>query len=379
MTEQQQSAMRRKTQAGRAMHQSRTVSVLRALRLSMSKVGNDLFELPLAVLGATQEIVDNEGCAAVFKEDHLMVLLDGPGGARGAAMVDAAFVGGLIQQQTMGSVQPFKADGPARTMTTTDASLIEPFINILLERAAPLPETEDERRLMTGFKFGAKAQDIRLLMLALEDKEYQILRLTLDLAQGTRQGELLFCLPVPKPPPKIEDPHSEDDEDAADEGSKTLCENVLSLKANLIVSLTQLQLPIRAAGALQVGQVLELGRVSFSDAQIRTLEGRILGHGVLGQRDGMRALRVKPRAKQRDVPRRRSSDAGILKAEAAQDSQFDDFYSVQDLAALPGPAMNAAPMPAADMDFASAPMPDLSDLLGFEDDTEDLISQYTTG
>ncbi len=379
MTEQQQSAMRRKTQAGRAMHQSRTVSVLRALRLSMSKVGNDLFELPLAVLGATQEIVDNEGCAAVFKEDHLMVLLDGPGGARGAAMVDAAFVGGLIQQQTMGSVQPFKADGPARIMTTTDASLIEPFINILLERAAPLPETEDERRLMTGFKFGAKAQDIRLLMLALEDKEYQILRLTLDLAQGTRQGELLFCLPVPKPPPKIDPPDSEDDEDAADEGSKTLCENVLSLKANLIVSLTQLQLPIRAAGALQVGQVLELGRVSFSDAQIRTLEGRVLGHGVLGQRDGMRALRVKPRAKQRDVPRRRSSDAGILKAEAAQDSQFDDFYSVQDLAALPGPAMNAAPMPAADMDFASAPMPDLSDLPGFEDDAEDLISQYTTG
>jgi flagellar motor switch protein FliM len=352
------------------MHQSRTVSVLRALRLSMSKVGQDLFELPLAVLGATQDVVGNDACAKVFDEDQLMVLLDGPAGARGAAMVDAAFVGGLIQQQTMGTVQPFNADGPPRIMTTTDASLIEPFINTLLERAAPLPQIEEERQLMAGFKFGAKAQNLRLLMLALEDDAYHILRLTLDLAQGARQGELLLCLPVPKPPPKIADPDMAEEDEAVDEGSKTLCENVLSLKANLIVSLTQLQLPIRVAGALQVGQVLELGRVSFGDAQVRTLEGRIVGHGVLGQRDGMRALRVKHRAKNRETPLRRSSDAGALRAEAAQDAQFDDFYSVQDLPAVAGQAGDEHAKPDTGMDFATAPMPDLSDLPGFEDDAE---------
>jgi flagellar motor switch protein FliM len=352
------------------MHQSRTVSVLRALRLSMSKVGQDLFELPLAVLGATQDVVGNDACEKVFDEDQLMVLLDGPAGARGAAMVDAAFVGGLIQQQTMGTVQPFNADGPPRIMTTTDASLIEPFINTLLERAAPLPQIEEERQLMAGFTFGAKAQNLRLLMLALEDDAYHILRLTLDLAQGARQGELLLCLPVPKPPPKIADPDTGEEEEVVDEGSKTLCENVLSLKANLIVSLTQLQLPIRVAGALQVGQVLELGRVSFADAQVRTLEGRIVGHGVLGQRDGMRALRVKHRVKSRETPLRRSSDAGALRAEAAQDAQFDDFYSVQDLPVVAGQAGGDPAKPDTGMDFATAPMPDLSDLPGFEDDAD---------
>jgi flagellar motor switch protein FliM len=372
VTEQQQSAMRRKTQAGRAMHQSRTVSVLRALRLSMSKVGQDLFELPLAVLGATQDVVGNDACAKVFDEDQLMVLLDGPAGARGAAMVDAAFVGGLIQQQTMGTVQPFNADGPPRIMTTTDASLIEPFINTLLERAAPLPQIEEERQLMAGFKFGAKAQNLRLLMLALEDEAYHILRLTLDLAQGARQGELLLCLPVPKPPPKIADPDVGEEDEVVDEGSKTLCENVLSLKANLIVSLTQLQLPIRVAGALQVGQILELGRVSFADAQVRTLEGRIVGHGMLGQRDGMRALRVKHRAKKRETPLRRSSDVAALRAEAAQDAQFDDFYSVQDLPVVAGQAGDDPARPDTDVDFATAPMPDLSDLPGFEDDAESI-------
>ncbi len=168
MTEQQQSTMRRKTQAGRALHQSRTVSVLKALRLTLSKVGNDLFELPLATLGATQDIVENDACTQIFQDDHLLILLDGPAGTRGAVMVDPVLVGGLIQQQTMGEVQPVKGDGPARVMTATDATLIEPMINTLLERAAPLPESEEERRLLTGFKFGAKAQDVRLLMLALD-------------------------------------------------------------------------------------------------------------------------------------------------------------------------------------------------------------------
>ncbi|SFS47253.1 Type III flagellar switch regulator (C-ring) FliN C-term [Sulfitobacter marinus] len=365
------------------MYQSRTVSVLRALRLSMSKVGQDLFELPLAVLGATQDVVGNDACAEVFNEDQLMVLLDGPGGARGAAMVDAAFVGGLIQQQTMGEVQPFNADAPARIMTSTDASLIEPFLNTLLERAAPLPQTEDERRLMAGFKFGAKAQDLRLLMLALEADAYHILRLTLDMAQGSRQGELLFCLPVPKPPPKIAEPSFEEDDDVVpEEGDKTLCENVLSLKADLIVSLTQLQLPIRTVGALEVGQVLELGHVSFSNAQVRTMEGRIVGHGVLGQREGMRAVRVKHRSKQRETPLRRSSDAAALRAEAAQDAQFDDFYSVQDLPALTGQGGDGATKSDADMGFENAPMPDLSDLPGFEDEadgTSEKMDQLNTG
>jgi flagellar motor switch protein FliM len=401
VTEQQQSTMRRKTQAGRALHQSRTVSVLKALRLSLSKVGNDLFELPLATLGATQDIVGNDACTQVFQDDHLLILLDGPAGTRGAVMLDPVLVGGLIQQQTMGAVQPVKQDGPARVMTATDATLIEPMINMLLERAAPLPESEEERCLLTGFKFGAKAQDVRLLMLALDADEFHILRFTLDLAKGARQGELLFCLPVPPPPPKVAVHDPDDRENGTSGAGKTLCENVLTLKADLVVSLTQIQLSIRAAGALRVGQVLDLGMVSFDDAQVRTRQGRVLGRGVLGQQDGMRALRLKHRGKKRDSPQRRSSDRGDLAEERPQDMQFDDFYSVQDLPALTdvGPrnpelsdlglldneladAGPAGGMSNPDLNFDNTPMPDMSDLPGFEEDKEDgadAISRLKTG
>ena len=450
MTEQQQSVMRRKAHAGRALHQSRTVSVLKALRLTLSKVGNDLFSLPVATLGATQEIIENDACVDVFQDDHLLILLDGPAGARGAVMVAPALVVGLIQQQTMGEVHPVKGDGPARAMTATDASLIEPLINSLLERAAPLPETEEEQRMLTGFRFGAKAQDVRLLMLALDAHEFHILRFTLDLCKGARQGEMLFCLPVPAPPPKVEQTDPDGEDGAVSGTRKTLCENVLGLKADLIVSLTQIKMSIRAAGALQVGQVLDLGHVSFDTAQVRTRQGRILGEGELGQKDGQRALRLKHRAKKQDAPRRRETDGNALRDEGALDAQFEDFYSVQDLPALPehpqmpdaglpdfglptsgfptsgmpdkGMPMSGMPdlptsglpdmpmsgmpdlpssgmpdlpssgmpdlpssgLPDPEMGFANAPMPDMSDLPGFEDEEGEgndanPISQFQTG
>jgi hypothetical protein len=379
VTEQQQTAMRRKTQAGRALHQSRTVSVLKALRLTLSKVGNDLFSLPVATMGATQSIVDNEDCAEIFLDDHLLILLDGPDGLRGAVMVDPVLVGGLIQQQTMGAVYPVK-DTPPRPMTATDASLVEPLINALLSRAADLPETEAERSLLLGFKFGAKAKDSRLLCLALDARAFHILRLTIDMAKGARQGELLFCLPVPPPAPVVEAPDPKSGADSLGDTPKTLCASVLALKADLMVSLTQFQLPIRAAGALQVGQILDLGYVSFDDAQVRTRQGRILADGVLGQQDGMRALRLKHRAKKREVMQRRTSDLDALQAERAQDTQFDDFYSVQDLPALPEQAhLPDAGRAKTDQPAETPLMPDMSDLAGFEEEDEGPQRQYQAG
>ncbi len=375
VAEQQQTAMRRKAQAGRALHQSRTVSVLKALRLTLSKVGNDLFLLPLATLGATQDIVQNDACTAVFKDDHLLILLDGQEGARGAVMVDPVLVGGLIQQQTMGTVRP-ASDGAQRPMTGTDASLIAPLINGLLERAAGLPETEVERAVLAGYRFGAKAQDVRLLMLALDAQSYHVIRLTLDMAKGTRQGELVFCLPVR--PQAVDGPGDDapDDEDAPPAPAKTLADAVMAVKSDLLVSVAQITLPISQAGALRVGDVLELGQVSFDMAQVRTRTGRALASGVLGQINGMRALRVKHREKKRETPQRRAADVDALADGGVYDAHFEATYAAQELPAL----AQLSPMPSVEtaVPAAEPQMPDLSDLPGFEEDLP-RPSQYKIG
>jgi hypothetical protein len=52
---------------------------------------------------------------------------------------------------------------------------------------------------------------------------------------------------------------------------------------------------------LRIGQALDVENVSFQDAKVRAREGRILASGVLGQTDGMRAVRLNHRTKLKDI------------------------------------------------------------------------------
>ena len=103
-TQQQNAALRRKVQAGEAEHQARAMSLPKALRLTLAKVANEFWGMPLAALGITTERRELDACAEVFDDSQLLLLLDGPEQLRAAAMLDASLVGALIQQQTMGKV-----------------------------------------------------------------------------------------------------------------------------------------------------------------------------------------------------------------------------------------------------------------------------------
>ena len=330
VTQKQHTTMRRKAQAGRALHQSRTVSVLKALRSTLSKAGNDLFALPLATLGATQERVEGEDVIGIFNDDWLLIHLDGPNGLRGGAMIDPVLVGGLIQQQTMGKVTA-ALPGPDRAMTSTDAALVAPLIDALLTRAAALPDDESDRALLEGFRFGTCAKDSRLLALALDGPKYEVIRLTIDVAKGARQGELVFCLPHAFAAPEDAAEEGDADPDAPPRPAKTLARTVLSLPADLMVSLAQVSLPLGAASTLREGQVVDLGPVSFDRVQLRTRDGRVLSHGALGQVSGMRALRLSQRAKPRDHPQRRASDAEAVTASLPAAQDFEEMYTVEGL------------------------------------------------
>lgn len=357
VTKQVQSVMRRKVQAGQAQHQARTVSVLKALRLTLSKVGQELFSLALAAIGAKQEKIDAAACAAVFDDDQLLILLDGPDGARGAVMIDPSLVGGLIQQQTMGQVRP-APDGASRVMTGTDASLVAPLINALLDRAALLPETEEERSILAHYRFGAKAGDVRLLMLALEAPEHHLIRLTVDMAKGARKGEIVFCLPVAQP---LAVEHADPDEFDTVLPVRSLADTMMSLPAKLMVSLCEVTLPVSQVSALRVGQVIDLGIVSFQDARIRTIDNRVLAQAVLGQSNGMRAVRLKSDQPAGPVPQRGEDDAHKMLIEhGALGTSFEATYAAESLQAGP----SAFKPSKIKEDHA---MPDMSDLPAFDD------------
>jgi flagellar motor switch/type III secretory pathway protein FliN len=287
------SVLHRKAATGRAEHEARSVSIARALRLSAAKVADDLFDMAVAAISVRTQEVAGPDLIEFFDDSALLLLFDGPNSRRAAVVCSSTLVGALIQQQTMGKV--LKDDGgQARSMTGTDAAVCAPFLDGLLERAATLPETDEDRTLLAGYRFGARAEDARLLHLAMEAPHYQVIHLELDIDRGNRQGQIVLCLPVPDQADTAEDQLQDGDQPKArSENLKTrLADTVPLLPIELSLVLATLKMPLSKIGALQVGDLLDIKHGCFDAVEIRTIQGCKVGKGTLGQLDGYRAVRI---------------------------------------------------------------------------------------
>lgn len=297
------SVLERKAASGREEHQARSMSVGKALRLGFSKVAEELFGLPLLVIGIVVDAADTEECARYLRDDALLLLLDGPKGRRGAAILDPAVVGGVIQQQTTGRVMP--ENRAERRMTRTDAAMCAPMLDELFGRAAALLGAGEDRNLIDGWRFGAMAEEARVLTLALDAGAYRTFRLTLDLGKGARQGEMTLILPVP------DDNDEEQQETTPADPSEIrpeMADLVLQLRSELRVVMARQQLPLSRVETLMPGEKLFLTGIHFPEVEICTMRGRMIARGTVGQLNGMRAVQPHNAVAPDDVPMRRASD-----------------------------------------------------------------------
>jgi flagellar motor switch/type III secretory pathway protein FliN len=363
------SALHRKTATGRAEHQARAMTLARALRLSIAKVADDVFDMAMATIGLRTQEVAGPDLISLFDDASLLLLLDGPQKRRAGVVIDPVLVGALIQQQTMGRVLPVTDDTP-RTMTTTDAAICAPFLDAILERAEVLPETEADRRMVKGYRFGARAEDARLLHLSMDAASYLVIHLEIDVERGSRQGKMMLCMPI------IASSRADDDVDAfgleADKNKqarpvKDLSDTVPALPVELSLVLSRFRMPLNRITALEVGAVLPLGAARFDAVDIRTKEGRKVGTGTLGQLNGQRAVRVAHRPDAQGAPRRREDDrADMDQPPLTALGQTTNRRSSSPEPAGPEPA--ALPQMAAFDDAASLPdLPDMSDIPDFDD------------
>jgi flagellar motor switch/type III secretory pathway protein FliN len=309
--EQTTSLMQRKARTGSEAYAARAMSLGRALRLTAAKQADQMMALALGVLSVTRSSVTAGDLTPSLEVPWLTMMMDGPGSQVAAVMIDPVLVAGLIQQQTMCKITPALEGGEQRAHTSTDAALCAPFIEALLSNAALLPEEEVDRDLLSGYRFGVLAQEPRHAQLALDAVEYNVIEMTLDLAAGTRTGQLRMILPEPVDQP--EESTSEPDAPPIPSGGKSLSANVMGLNAELTIALTRLKLPLQKVSALQVGDVVPLNLSSMTHAMILGANGVVLSRGTLGQIDGARALQVEPqKARQQSEPRRRISDRAEL-------------------------------------------------------------------
>ena len=272
--------LKRKMAAGQGEAPSGGRSMLRALRLALARAGRDVFGLPLAVIGARQGRAIQETLARYLDDNRLLMLLDGPDRAIGAASVDRSCLAALIQRQTMGTVTGMEP--VERGFTGTDAALVAPLIDATIKRATVRADLAADRHCISGFRFGARVSDVRALLLALEAERCRVFDLTAEFAGGKSQGTVCLVFPELIPIPTV----------GSSDGSGRMERAIAKARADLMAVVGHLRLPLAELSHLRVGDVLPLTIPHLDRADLVSIDGRSVVSARLGQAGGMRALRL---------------------------------------------------------------------------------------
>ena len=256
---------------------------LKALRRSVARAAADLCDLPITVLAARQANRVPEDLAQSLSDTDLLVVLDCPHGRMGAASMDAATVTALIQQQTMGAVIGKPPD--ARNYTQTDAAMTAEFLERTFAKAVSMLEGQADQAFFSGYRFGARVENVRSLVLGMEADDYRVIELNLDLSCGAMQGVMKLILPEPTAD------ELQDNQCGSGQGP-SLGANMGAIRAELSAVLCKMRVPLNEFANLKVGDTLQLDQAYLYETDLLSIGGRSIAQGRLGQMNGSRAVRL---------------------------------------------------------------------------------------
>ncbi|WP_169052685.1 FliM/FliN family flagellar motor switch protein [Pseudooceanicola onchidii] len=350
------------------------MSPAKALRLSIARAAEDLWDLPAAASGISVSEETLDAAVESIPDGGLILLLEGPEGLVGAAHLPFPLVAGLVEAQTIGQVAANAPD--TRRVTRTDAAMVAPLIDDMLERFEDLLDEGGIAPWARGFRFGTMMDSARMLSLALKATDFHVIRYSLDLA-ARREGEAMIMMPV------VEEVAIGPVGGGTDV-SGALEPQILQAPTELRAVLHRVSMPLSAVSKLEVGEVLTIPRDALARTEVEVGPQTVIGTTKLGQVNGMRALRLHlPGAPEARI-------AQIAGDVAPPDAPGADPVAVSAAARpAPEPEPDPAPLPQIDIgavgaepDFAPAPveqqddllgdLPDLGDLPGMDDDEDDL-------
>jgi len=136
----------------------------------------------------------------------------------------------------------------------------------------------------TGFGFDKHISSVRLLGLALEDVEYRLFHLPLDLGDGAKQGMLMIGLPAEGVSAGLSGNNND--------WSQTMQSVVGASHVNISAVLSRVQMALVDVQALKVGDLVPVPKSAVTSISMEGADGGVVGHARLGQQNGYRALRV---------------------------------------------------------------------------------------
>lgn len=282
----QHSVIQRKARAARDVFETREMSPAKALRLSLAREADALFDLALTVATVEQMRLPLADIGSVLDDDGLLVLLDGAGGGPGALRLDPAFLSALIEVQTIGSVQTGRAR--PRAPTRTDAAMVAPLIDAVLAGMDRQFTGAHETHPPLGLAFGDMVETLRALSLVLVGPDFDLLRLTVDIGPGIKTGKLDLLLPH-RPPSRAAAP---DTDARAARASEDLGTVVLNAPIVLDAAIARLILPLREVWQFKPGDLVPIPREAIGDTVLLGTNGHVVARGRLGRMNGARALQI---------------------------------------------------------------------------------------
>lgn len=253
----------------------------RALRIAMTRAAERAVALPLAVLGVSEDEGPLDDLLSRLEEGLMLLALHEGEEPVGLIALDAEARAAVIEVQALGRVSPSAPD--AREITAADAALARPLLAAFLTEA----ETATAGTALGGWlrspRLAARLPGPREATMLLPDGRYRVVRLSLDLGVGERQGLVLLMVRLPGQTRAAT---------SVEAGPvPTVAPQVLSAQATLDAVLHRLSLPLSEAESLRVGQILALPGITV--ASVRLEGGGVdLGSARLGQVAGMRAIRI---------------------------------------------------------------------------------------
>lgn len=234
----------------------------------------------------------------------LLLLVSGPGDARGLLAVSLPVLAALIERRTTGHVG--SAEIPARRATRTDAAIAAGFFDPVLEALSGGLSQVPRSSWAGGYRIEGPADDMRSVLLRLEDTTFRGARLAVTLTEGgSRTGSIVLLVPdLPDQHPDARQlGHATPNHPVAaqrnvpggDPGpwSSRMEAAVLSVPAEVTGALWRLSMPLGELLALRPGTTIALPRDAVDRVPLEGSDGQVLARGRLGQSRGYRALRLR--------------------------------------------------------------------------------------
>lgn len=259
----------------------------RAVRMALTKAAHDSVGLVAAVKSVDEVVLPLEEMLAGLTTGLMLIALHRNEQMAGLIAMDMQMRAAVAEMQTVGQLSDKAAED--RSATGTDKRMCDPLLRAFLTALPNAVMGTEFEGWLDGVSHHEIVPTVRNAGLVLDDREYRILSLTVDLGTAGRSGQIILVLPISilAGPPSIE---VREDVDWATVFHAAVSAAPMTLNAEL----HRFTVPLSLADSLQVGETLALPGCTVSSVRLRASDGQLVRHAKLGQVGGKRAIRIEP-------------------------------------------------------------------------------------